>query len=748
MKRKMLRNLAGFFAAVSLVLFGFRAEGQTNRWINQGSGKWEVGPNWSLDLPPASQQFIFVTNAGSDLIISNNFPAKRVMIDAITATPQHSNTMTVTSLTLAGAGSSAGGNVVNWLSLTNAAVPLHVLTGVTMAQGSLLTVDSSAVGSSSLLVDGKLDIGAQAPPQFTANFPATLLVNSGFAQIGNLVLGSGSNLVGTLTLSRGTLVAANLGIGNNGTVNLGSGAGIATVNSGATLSVSSLTLGSLNGGRGSLQINSNATVNVLSDITLVTSSFTTTSSISISGGSFSATNGVIQVGPNGAGLFAISGGKHFIRQLKLGGPSANSTGHFVISGGTLKLLGDTSAAGNGLALVVNSADFEGGDVDGTGTSVTIGDNGHSANATMRGGSAVFNAMAVGHQSGYTGTYAQSAGTMIILSNLTVGADCPAGSAGAVGIATLSGGWLFVTNSDHNAVLDVRNGSFTLQSGGVLVVDNLVVTNDCGHFTNNGGIIIPGNSFYTGNLLLNPGAEDAVNPDLDPNDHLYPWTTSSASPPDVMEGFAHTGAWVFYGGTGAGLYGSLTQTVDLVDNQGITAAALDSGKLLANVIFWEQTVPDAANLGPNYDYAQVSLSFLDSKSNTMGTLLTSPLDAHVGYWSNYTAQHVIPPATRSLQYAIDFHSLHSSGVGDHIFEDDNLLFISAPPSPTLSVNKAGDNIVLSWPAWAANFDLQSSATLARPISWQTVTNIPVAAWGRFFVTNSISGAQYYRLRGKP
>src|SRR5262245_9510422 len=163
MNRKMIRKLVGCFAGVGLVLFGFRAEGQTNRWINQASGKWEVGPNWSLSLPPASSQFIFVTNAGSDLVISNGVAAKRVIIDAITA--QKPNTMTVTNLTLAGAGS----NVVNWLSLTNAgtAVPLHVLTAVTMAQGSLWTLDSST-----LQVDGQFDVGAQRPPQFSANFPA------------------------------------------------------------------------------------------------------------------------------------------------------------------------------------------------------------------------------------------------------------------------------------------------------------------------------------------------------------------------------------------------------------------------------------------------------------------------------------------------------------------------------------------------------------------------------------------------
>src|SRR5215813_1776012 len=85
MKRKMLRNLAACFAGVGLLLFGFSADGQTNRWISQFSGKWEVVDNWFLNQAPAISQFIFITNAGSDLIISNNFPGKRVTIDSITA---------------------------------------------------------------------------------------------------------------------------------------------------------------------------------------------------------------------------------------------------------------------------------------------------------------------------------------------------------------------------------------------------------------------------------------------------------------------------------------------------------------------------------------------------------------------------------------------------------------------------------------------------------------------------------------
>lgn len=48
-----------------------------------------------------------------------------------------------------------------------------------------------------------------------------------------------------------------------------------------------------------------------------------------------------------------------------------------------------------------------------------------------------------------------------------------------------GGLLFVTNADHNAVLDIRCGQLVL-SGGVLQVDILIITNACGHLVHNGG----------------------------------------------------------------------------------------------------------------------------------------------------------------------------------------------------------------------------------------------------------------------
>jgi hypothetical protein len=80
--------------------------------------------------------------------------------------------------------------------------------------------------------------------------------------------------------------------------------------------------------------------------------------------------------------------------------------------------------------------------------------------------------------------ALNGGVMTVDSNLVVG-DC---GLGAVGLVTMSGGTLFVTNATHNAVLDVRDGTFTV-SNGLVEVDKLVVTNSCGRLVHTGGTLL-------------------------------------------------------------------------------------------------------------------------------------------------------------------------------------------------------------------------------------------------------------------
>ncbi len=96
--------------------------------------------------------------------------------------------------------------------------------------------------------------------------------------------------------------------------------------------------------------------------------------------------------------------------------------------------------------------------------------------------------------GYQGTNASLvvAGGTVFAASLTIGAYSPA----CDNLVQLDSGSLIVTNATHDAVLEVRNGSF-IQNGGVLQADGLVMTNACGLFVRNGGTQI------IGTLVLDP-----------------------------------------------------------------------------------------------------------------------------------------------------------------------------------------------------------------------------------------------------
>ena len=91
---------------------------------------------------------------------------------------------------------------------------------------------------------------------------------------------------------------------------------------------------------------------------------------------------------------------------------------------------------------------------------------------------------VGTSFGGSGTMALPGGNTSISSNLTLGTVNCSGT----GTLTVSGGNLFVTNAAGNAVLDVESGTFTLNSGTV-IVDKFVMTNSCAHFVRTGGTLI-------------------------------------------------------------------------------------------------------------------------------------------------------------------------------------------------------------------------------------------------------------------
>lgn len=68
------------------------------------------------------------------------------------------------------------------------------------------------------------------------------------------------------------------------------------------------------------------------------------------------------------------------------------------------------------------------------------------------------------------------------------------------------------------------------------------------------------------------------------------------------------------------------------------------------------------------------------------------------------------------------------------------------SPTqLAIALAGSNVVLTWPAAASGFTLQSTTNLLSPIAWNSVSPTPIIVNGQNTVTNAITNRQmFYRL----
>lgn len=66
---------------------------------------------------------------------------------------------------------------------------------------------------------------------------------------------------------------------------------------------------------------------------------------------------------------------------------------------------------------------------------------------------------------------------------------------------------------------------------------------------------------------------------------------------------------------------------------------------------------------------------------------------------------------------------------------------------LQISHFQTNVVISWPASATNWHLQSLSDLSRPTAWSNVLAAPALFSGHFCVTNPISsGNAFYRLVG--
>jgi fibronectin-binding autotransporter adhesin len=148
-----------------------------------------------------------------------------------------------------------------------------------------------------------------------------------------------------------------------------------------------------------------------------------------------------------------------------------------VSNGTWLADGVTVGIGGGGTLTI-----AGGQVILTNGATQIAENGVGT-MTVSNGTWLARNVSVGD--GGDGTLTVAGGLSSVNSGLTIGFGCT-----VTGTVIVTGGSLYVTNADHDAVLDLETGTLSL-SGGTLVVDQMISTNPCGVFQQTGGTLVVG-----------------------------------------------------------------------------------------------------------------------------------------------------------------------------------------------------------------------------------------------------------------
>ena len=275
-----------------------------------------------------------------------------------------------------------------------------------------------------------------------------LITTAGVSQVG-------SRGQGQLTISNGFWLgsALSVGVNANGTITFAGGSAIFTDVFDVGV-FDALT----NGFTGNL------------DLLLPDPSNTGTGTVWLTGTQLTTTNSPTYIGGRGIGHMTMSGGAWLAGEVDVG--------EFLYSQGTLTMQG-------GLLIVTNTPAL-----------VAVGGSG-GGHMSASGGSVITESLTVGATNNSLGEITMSAGGLVtVLSNLTVG-DC---TLDGFAVIEMNGGTLYVTNAAHNAVLEIRNGLFELDSG-TLVVDKLVATNPCSAiFDHIGGTL------SVGTLILDPNGD--------------------------------------------------------------------------------------------------------------------------------------------------------------------------------------------------------------------------------------------------
>ncbi len=305
----------------------------------------------------------------------------------------------------------------------------------------------------------------------------TLTIAGGITTLsGTLTAGLSANATGAVWVTGGQLVmSTNAFIAR-------SGVGQMTMSNGTVLANGLFAVAFSPASRGVVTV-SGGILQLLGGL-LISDDLNATGRVFVTGGQLIVTNGLTRLGDfkTGFGELTVSNGALLARDMIVGGRVGTAPkGVFTVAGGT-NILSSSLNVGS-LVNATGSVFVSAGLLVVTNDVIVIGSNG-VGQVTQTGGTMLLRDVRVAFGFVSQGTLTVSGGTGSVFSNLTVG-NFPCAPTGTVVVA---GGNLFVTNSTVSAVLEVRTGTLTLNSG-VLMVDKFVMTNACAHFARTGGTLI-------------------------------------------------------------------------------------------------------------------------------------------------------------------------------------------------------------------------------------------------------------------
>ncbi len=436
------RKAALMLATGALLLAGHPASADTVWQLGStgttggGTGNWNVAGNWSNGLPDTGTQNAVINNGGTVLITTN-----QASFDCNTGTVNNgSGTYTMSGAT------------------TTLTVNSWFRQGVNTGSSGIFNLNGGTVSNSTTQGGSNVNLGE--------NGTGTLNVAGGtFNNNNNNVLqfGTGTSGVGFLNISSGAFnqqatSILSLGTNGTGTINLSGGnfnnnsSGLATIgtNAGANgtfnitggtyTGVAASTMNIGYNGTGKMNISSGAFNTSATTLTSLGTNAAGVGNMTISGtGVYSSTGtGVMDIGNAGKGTLNMQAGTFTNTGVVAMGVVNGASGTMNISGGTMNF----NATGTG-SLQVGE--------DNAGTGTTTGTVTQTGGAVTTAGE-----LWIGQNTGSTGVYSISAGTLNTASWIAVGRASSTGTLNISGTGT-------VTKTSNNGNITVA-GIGTAQTG--------------------------------------------------------------------------------------------------------------------------------------------------------------------------------------------------------------------------------------------------------------------------------------------